>query len=136
VHSPSHHAVNYDKWYNAHRVYRIDYENWFEPYVIGNKTTLPLFEELFAGYGNDKDQLFYRLNIMKYEFYVLPDVFIVHWNHETTGWSTRKPSIQRRWRTYYSTIADLKDNPGNITKCLFKRYQNIPQLPPIIMIIS
>lgn len=102
-------------------MYSIDYENWFEPYVIVNRTTTPIFEELFSGYGNDKDQLFFRLNLMKYEFYVLPDVFTVHWNHETNGWSTRKPSILRRWRTYYSTVADLKDNP---TKNFYINYSS------------
>jgi glycosyltransferase-like protein LARGE len=34
VHPPSHAAVDYPRWYTSHDIYQIDYQNWFEPYVI------------------------------------------------------------------------------------------------------
>ena len=43
---------------------------------------------------------------------VLPDVFVVHWNHEPTEWSKSelKPPREKLWRTYFATIAELSAN--------------------------
>ena len=63
---------------------------------------------------------YFRLNKLDYKFHVLPDVFIVHWNHAPTQWSVHKPGkyykqqqfiifdVRRRWRTYFATIAELE----------------------------
>jgi len=54
--------------------------------------------------------LFYRLNILKYDFYVFPDVFLVHWHHNHSDWlQDSKSTIQHRWRMYFASISELKN---------------------------
>lgn len=99
THAPSHRATNYGKWFEMNQVYQIDYELYYEPYVISRKT-LPAYSEIFRGYGNDKDQLFAELDERHYQFYVLPDVFVVHKYHSPTEWAKHLPHHGRKWRNY------------------------------------
>lgn len=69
----------------AFEPYQIDYVLYYEPYVVARKT-LPPFSEIFRGYGNDKDQWFRELYLRDYQFWVLPDVFTVHFEHEEANW--------------------------------------------------
>jgi hypothetical protein len=82
----------------------------YYPLASSSLTFFVRFDERFMGYGNDKDQFFYRLNMLQYKFYVVPDAFVVHWNHNATRWSynSEKYSSQRRWRTYFASVAEQR----------------------------
>lgn len=48
--------------------------------------------------------------MMGFEFHVLPDVFVVHWNHPPGKWSSPDaiPEARRRSRTFFGTLAELQ----------------------------
>lgn len=106
THAPSHRATDYVKWFETETIYSIQYEMYYEPYVVSRKT-IPSYSEMFRGYGNDKDQLFAELDVRHYKFYVLPNVFVVHWQHQPTEWAFHKPNHGRKWRNYSFWFQEL-----------------------------
>jgi hypothetical protein len=122
-HRASHNAVDYARWQRASTPYTIAYERFFEPYIIARKphntTTLvaidahaadmSAYDERFEGYGNDKDQLHFALAWRGARYVVLPDVFVMHFEHAPTGWARRRlPTMTRRWRTFAQFYAELR----------------------------
>eukprot|EP01080_Neovahlkampfia_damariscottae_P010645 gene10645-3269_t len=83
---PSHNATDIEKWKNSTEPFKIKYRFLYEPYVIAN-TNITRYNELFD-IGNDKVSHFYELAAQKYEFFILPYVYIAHLPHtESVKWS-------------------------------------------------
>jgi hypothetical protein len=61
-------------------------------YVVGNINIMPLYDERFIFYGDDKVILHFAMNMMGVRYYVSNDHFIVHLKHEEANWAkkTRK----------------------------------------------
>ena len=55
---------------------RIEYEEYFEPYIIANKHVLPRYDERFRGYGMNKISHLLNVAAHGFKFNVLPDVFV------------------------------------------------------------
>jgi hypothetical protein len=82
-----HGPTNYQHWFKAKKPYLAHYHWIYEPYLVLLKTPqLPLFEERLKGYGFDKNFHAYHLALAGYQFWVLPDQFVVHVNHPSTSW--------------------------------------------------
>jgi len=81
----SHKAFKYDKWFASKEIEKMTFAGGYEPYYIGPKS-YPLFEEVFIGCGADKVSHPQELNDAGYQFYVLPEGFIVHL--DSTGMGT------------------------------------------------
>jgi len=52
--APAHHATDYTHWYESDTMYPVNYELYYEPYMVCDRTHIPLYDERFSGYGNDK----------------------------------------------------------------------------------
>lgn len=86
-----HRATDFAKWLagtgagglqrDSHGVdaYPVAYEEHFEPYVAVGRTTVPLYDERFRGYGLNKIAHLYELHARGFEFQVLMhhDAFVV-----------------------------------------------------------
>jgi len=88
-----HGPTNYKKWEKTSELYETEYKWIYEPYLMLNKDHLTeLFDERLKGYGFDKNTHVFALAAAGYQFFVLPDPFIIHVNHEVVQWDG--PSIQ------------------------------------------
>jgi hypothetical protein len=78
-HGPS----DYNKWYASQEAYPVvDYNFNYEPYVIMRRDDPPWCDERFVGYGSNKAACLYEIYLGGYEFWVLPQDFLVHQWHE------------------------------------------------------
>ena len=74
---------NYSYWYQAHEIYPVVYQNLYEPYyVVRMIDTVPPFWEHFYGFGLNKVSWVEEVATAGFRFYVSPDMFIIHINHE------------------------------------------------------
>ncbi|KAK4531726.1 hypothetical protein CCYA_CCYA09G2583 [Cyanidiococcus yangmingshanensis] len=62
--------------------YWVRYSEGYEPYMVAYRHGLPRYEDIFVGYGWNKQSFVKELHYAGYEMYVLRDCFIVHINHE------------------------------------------------------
>ncbi|CAJ0928179.1 unnamed protein product, partial [Mesorhabditis belari] len=76
-----HFATDFEKWKTSEGVYEISYQHDFEPYFLIRKSECPPFDERFVGFGWNKVAHSMVLNKMGYTFRVLPDVFLLHFDH-------------------------------------------------------
>ena len=119
--------MNYRKWIQQDLPYLIDYEQYFEPYIVARKPTkfesvsthttpaMPQYDVRFEGYGNDKDQLHFELVARHFRYWVLPDVFVMHFQHAPTTWAQLQlPTMSRRWRTFSLFYAELWNELGHL----------------------
>jgi hypothetical protein len=83
-------CLNYDKWYAAADMYLADYRWPCEPYLLGKTQNIPLYDERFVHYGNDKAQHVLNIFYKQYRFGVLPGHFLVHWTHALAEWADDK----------------------------------------------
>ena len=83
-------CLNYDKWYVASEMYLADYRWPCEPYLLGKTTNIPLYDERFVHYGNDKAQHVLNIFYKQYRFGVLPAHFLLHWTHALAEWADDK----------------------------------------------
>eukprot|EP00300_Choanocystis_sp_HF-7_P009122 c16271_g1_i4.p1 GENE.c16271_g1_i4~~c16271_g1_i4.p1 ORF type:complete len:660 (+),score=126.85 c16271_g1_i4:3-1982(+) len=103
------HATEYGRWYTSDQPYEIKYEMWFEPYLVVPHD-IPLCDELFSGYGNDKVSHTYELAAAGYSFSVLPESFLVHLYHPAPQWRKRSHSpteqvkIWKNWEMFKQRI--------------------------------
>eukprot|EP00299_Pterocystis_sp_00344_P020019 c9868_g4_i1.p1 GENE.c9868_g4_i1~~c9868_g4_i1.p1 ORF type:complete len:426 (+),score=122.85 c9868_g4_i1:97-1278(+) len=103
------HATNYSHWYLYDEWYPIQYEMWFEPYLITPKG-VPLFDEMFSGYGNDKTSQAYELAAAGYAFHVVGNCFLVHLSHNVPLWRTQaqnkveQAEIWKNWNFFKQRI--------------------------------
>jgi len=92
-----HGPTNYQKWYETNEPYEIPYAWIFEPYLAYDKTEAPLFEERMKGYGFDKNTHSFTMAVNGYHFIVLPDVFVIHMNHEHQNWDGPDNLDSQQW---------------------------------------
>ncbi|KAL1459095.1 hypothetical protein WDU94_011103 [Cyamophila willieti] len=75
-----HAPTNYTRWINASAPYRIDWAPDFEPYIVAHRD-LPRYDTRFVGFGWNKVSHIMELYASNYQFFVLPDAFIIHLPH-------------------------------------------------------
>ncbi|XP_033752458.1 LARGE xylosyl- and glucuronyltransferase 1-like [Pecten maximus] len=75
-----HFPTNYAKWRTATTPYTVSWEADFEPYIVVGKD-VPMFDQRFVGFGWNKVSHTMELDLLGYEFVVLPSVFIIHMPH-------------------------------------------------------
>jgi hypothetical protein len=75
--------INITRWRESSSTYKIDYYLHFEPYVIVSYDS-PRYSEIF-NIGNDKTSHIYEIFANKYEFHVIPKLFISHIPHDNVG---------------------------------------------------
>ncbi|KAI6651983.1 hypothetical protein LOD99_4528 [Oopsacas minuta] len=78
--SRGHAATNYTLWREAISPYRVDWDMDYEPYILLPKKG-PIFDTRFVGFGWNKVSFIIELDALNYEFWVLPDVFMIHMPH-------------------------------------------------------
>jgi len=79
----------------------------YEPYVVVNARTAPLYDERFSGYGKNKIQHVVHLRRSGFAFVVLARHFLVHVPHPRSAakWAwTRSYEIHRRVDALYTTF--------------------------------
>ncbi|CAH1800636.1 unnamed protein product, partial [Owenia fusiformis] len=77
-----HRNTNWAHFMNATKAYKIKGGGSFEPYVVLQRKTIPVYDERLIARHMNKILYDYELFVLQYAFYVLPDVFIVHEPHE------------------------------------------------------
>jgi len=80
VWSAGHEATNYLKWRSSTQPYTVQWQKDFEPYIVGPKG-MPDYDPRFIGFGWNKVSHIYQLHAQGYNFWVLPNVFIIHLPH-------------------------------------------------------
>jgi len=103
----AHEATNYKAWETATEIYKAKYLNHWEPYTVFRKTTFR-FDPRFSGYGWDKVSHSYHLHLLEYNFYVFPEVFIVHLYHPSAPWSKRSDEdLLQIWLNWCESVIHL-----------------------------
>lgn len=92
----AHRATNYTKWYNAIEPYLIKWEAEYEPYLVVSVSDAPLWDERFVGYGFDKVGYIAELFFAKFQFMVLPNVFIIHVDHGIPSWRPKGEIVKKK----------------------------------------
>ena len=77
-------ATAYERWVDATEVYTVLFEDGYEPFLIMNRHSVPLYNEKFTGYGRNKCSFTFHVHALGCEFRVMPDMWIVHVPHERT----------------------------------------------------
>ena len=61
----------------------------FEPFVIGSRQQLPLYDERFRGYGWDKTTHALHLRALGFSYFMLPHHFVIARYHHPTPTAAR-----------------------------------------------
>lgn len=102
-----HGPTNYGKWYattttttaksatttttiGENGIYSVEYKFRFEPYGIVRSQDIHEYFPKFRGYGQNKVTFFLEAFYRGYQFQVIPDIFVVHMNHEFYDGRDRK----------------------------------------------
>ncbi|KAF2077483.1 hypothetical protein CYY_001182 [Polysphondylium violaceum] len=118
----AHEATDYKSWETATDIYKATYMNHWEPYTVFRKTALQ-FDPRFSGYGWDKVSHSYHLSLLGYNFYVFPEVFIVHLYHPSAPWSKRTDEDHLQiWFNWCESVINLAYNylPSSFETLNFK----------------
>ncbi|KAK3102055.1 hypothetical protein FSP39_008413 [Pinctada imbricata] len=75
-----HAPTDYTKWRTATTPYTVQWDFDFEPYVVV-KRDIPEFDQRFVGFGWNKVSHTMELDVLGYEFVVLPNAFMIHMPH-------------------------------------------------------
>ncbi|XP_065197439.1 xylosyl- and glucuronyltransferase LARGE1-like [Sycon ciliatum] len=75
-----HAATDFDKWRTSTAPYKVKWAADFEPYVVV-PANVTRYDLRFVGFGWNKVSHIMELDAQKYEFYVLPNAFIIHMPH-------------------------------------------------------
>ncbi|KAI3634763.1 hypothetical protein MIR68_007144 [Amoeboaphelidium protococcarum] len=81
VKGKGHRATNTARWWNATSPYYIQWEEWYEPYLILRKSQVKdfvMFDERFVDRGRNKLMLALQLHVRGFRYVVLPEAFIIH----------------------------------------------------------
>ncbi|ULT81093.1 hypothetical protein L3Y34_011162 [Caenorhabditis briggsae] len=100
----AHNATNIVEWIAAEHVYSVNYNRNYEPYFIIKKTSCPMYDLRFGGYGWNKVTHVLHLRMLNFKFLVSPSSFMIHQDH------TISESLVR-WRQdshYQKCLHDLK----------------------------
>ncbi|KAF8566976.1 hypothetical protein P879_05740 [Paragonimus westermani] len=103
VWTAGHMATDYERWKNTTSIYAVNWSADYEPYVIVRRDAAQ-FDERFVGFGWNKASFIMQLDVLNFQFLVLPHAFLLHLPHP--------PSIEVfRYRTnkvYRSCVDELK----------------------------
>lgn len=100
-----HGPTNYQKWFATNEPYQISTYNFnYEPYVIMRRDDPPWCDERFVGYGSNKAACLYEIYLAGYEFWVLPEDFLIHQWHE---YPSEERTAERKYnRALYETFRE------------------------------
>jgi glycosyltransferase-like protein LARGE len=77
-----HGPTDYSRWESSEEPYRITQYNYnYEPYVLMRRDGAPWCDERFVGYGSNKAACLYEIYLAGFEFWTLPNDFLVHQRH-------------------------------------------------------
>ena len=103
-------------WLKQNKIYDISVNKRknFEPYYVAHRGIM-LYDEIFNGCGFDKLLHMNGMRKLGYRLKVLPDVFIVHLNHNSlknySDWCkgfSKSPRAQMKISSFYSTTSNLR----------------------------
>ncbi|GAM24858.1 hypothetical protein SAMD00019534_080330 [Acytostelium subglobosum LB1] len=92
-----HGPTDYEQWYSADMAYKAQYKWNYEPYLLFDRTQTELFDEVFKGYGFDKNSHVFTMAVMGFKFFVQPESFIIHINHEQANWESTADLDVQLW---------------------------------------
>jgi len=105
----AHSATDVAKWMNTTNMYQVKTTWNYEPYIVVSLKHVPLFDERFIVYGDDKTQWHRHLSFLGYEYWILPKSFIIHLPHKPHVWAGKERQVVyalvRKWIKEFS--ADL-----------------------------
>ncbi|EFO89717.1 CRE-LGE-1 protein [Caenorhabditis remanei] len=81
----AHNSTNVAEWIIAEDVYSVNYEKNYEPYFIIKKSSCPMYDQRFGGFGWNKVTHVLQLRMMNYTFKVSPTSFMIHQNHNISN---------------------------------------------------
>jgi len=76
-----HGATDYTKWFRSSKVYEIEVDLGYEPFILMSRSKVPWFDERFRGYGWDKIIHIHHLAKSGFQFVVHPSAWVVHRPH-------------------------------------------------------
>ncbi|KAF5285517.1 hypothetical protein FQR65_LT13214 [Abscondita terminalis] len=79
-----HRSTNYTKFKISSQRYTIKYEPNYEPYVVV-ESSVPQYDVRYIGHFWNKNQHILELDAARYEFIVLPNLFLTHKYHEKSN---------------------------------------------------
>lgn len=96
-------ATDYERWKVATKPYKIDWKPEYEPFIVTN-VNVTRYDERFNGFGWNKVEHIMKLAALGYQFYVLPEAFLVHQFHP----ASYDISKHRESKKYQACIRLLK----------------------------
>ncbi|ESO10640.1 hypothetical protein HELRODRAFT_71957, partial [Helobdella robusta] len=74
-------ATDYERWKTSEALYKVvSWEPNFEPFIVIDRSA-PRYDERFVGFGWNKVSHIMEVDAQNYEFWVVPDAFILHLPH-------------------------------------------------------
>lgn len=81
---PQGHApTDYAKWRASTKPYKVEWKLEYEPFIVVSRD-VTRFDERFVGFGWNKVEHIMQLAASGYEFYVLPEAFVIHKFHSAS----------------------------------------------------
>ncbi|XP_002740954.2 xylosyl- and glucuronyltransferase LARGE2s-like [Saccoglossus kowalevskii] len=115
---------NYTKIMLEDQPYPIIWEKGYEPYVVLLNKALPDFPLRFSGQGHDKIAFIHILVLMGYEYWVLPDCWMVHTPHwpspSRAAWLEDVNYNQCVYAVAWKFFKDLEAKYGTANSKLFQ----------------
>lgn len=84
-----HLSTNYDMWFRADELYRVEHNKDYEPWFICDRQQVPWHDVRFRGYGKNKIVQVAATEYAGFEFYVHPTEYILHRAHQQSNSRTR-----------------------------------------------
>jgi len=97
--APGQRATKYPRWLRNQTgaFYMIEYEEQYEPYVLGYRHGVPKLWNRFRGYGYNKASWFLQLDRAGYQFAVLRDYFVSHLYHPSNRNQKNRRKVMKHW---------------------------------------
>jgi len=89
-------ATNVTHWMITDDIYKVRATYWYEPYIMVGLRYVPLFDERFIAYGDDKAQWNRHIAYLGFEYNVLPNHFVIHVPHPPHKWDGEERRKMRR----------------------------------------
>jgi len=74
-------TMNGTSWFNINEMVKVESSTWKEPYLLVNLKHVPLFDERVT-YREDPLQWNTHLSLLGYDFYILPEHFVIQFPKE------------------------------------------------------